>query len=91
VPRFTPDCATWPKEGTIEVPKIDRKPICRPLEYRGGDFPIARQGEFANHPALNGANHAMSDEAGRQGRRAQPGAHLRRSGAPDKYYKEHPE
>ncbi len=60
---FTPDCATWPREGTITVPVLDR-PYAPPLEYRAGDFPIARQGDFANHLRLNGANHALSDEQG---------------------------
>jgi len=44
---FTPDCATWPKDGTISVPEIDRK-VIPPLEFRMGDYPVARNSEFAS-------------------------------------------
>jgi hypothetical protein len=87
---FTPDCATWPQSGTIVVPEVDRRYL-PPLEYRGGDFPIARQGEFANHLRLNGANHALSDEqGGKVGVRSL--AHTFAALVPpDTYYKDHPE
>lgn len=87
---FTPDCATWPKSGTINVPAIDRK-IVPPLEFRAGDYPIARPGEFAMHCRFNGNNHEISEEQG--GRK---GVHcLCHTFAglcpPEKYFATHPE
>jgi hypothetical protein len=60
---FTPDCRTWPRSGRIAIGKLDRV-YAPPLEYRGGDYPIARPGEFAARVRLNGANHAIAPEQG---------------------------
>ncbi|MFQ6098978.1 MAG: alpha-glucuronidase family glycosyl hydrolase, partial [Armatimonadota bacterium] len=35
---FAPDCSTWPTEGTIEVPDVNRRYV-PPLEYRATDYP----------------------------------------------------
>ena len=87
---FAPDCSTWPREGTLAVPEIDRRYI-PPLEYRGGDYPIARPGDFAVRLRLNGANHQMTAEQG-----SRVGVHsLAHTFAalcpPEKYFAEHPE
>lgn len=87
---FTPDCATWPRDGVVDVPEIDRRYL-PPLEYRAGDYPIAHDGAFAEHLRLNGDNHWMNEEQG--GRK---GVHsLAHTFAalcpPEKYYKDHPE
>jgi hypothetical protein len=87
---FTPDCRTWPKKGRITVGKLDRR-YAPPLEYRGGDYPIARPGEFAARVRLNGANHAMTPEQG-----GNVGVHsLAHTFAalcpPERYFAEHPE
>jgi len=87
---FTPDCAAWPREGRITVPEIDLRYI-PPLEYRGGDYPIARDGEFSLRLRLNGANHPMTAEQG-----SRVGVHsLAHTFAalcpPEKHFAEHPE
>lgn len=87
---FTPDCRTWPKSGRIAVSKIDRR-YAPPLEYRGGDYPVARSGEFAARLRLNGANHAITPEQG-----GNVGVHsLAHTFAalcpPERYFAEHPE
>ncbi|MEN6546827.1 MAG: DUF4838 domain-containing protein [Armatimonadia bacterium] len=87
---FTPDCATWPTSGTITVPALSRK-YFPPLEFRAGDYPIARSGEFAVRLRLNGNNHQMSKEqGGRKGVHSL--AHTFGSLVPpEKYFAEHPE
>lgn len=87
---FTPDCATWPKSGTISIGKLDRRYV-PPLEFRAGDYPVARSGEFSVRLRLNGNNHQMSAEQG--GRK---GVHsLAHTFAalvpPEKYFATHPE
>ena len=87
---FTPDCATWPRHGTLKVAALDRKYL-PPLEFRAGDYPIARSGEFGLHCRLNGNNHQMTEEQG--GRK---GVHsLAHTFAsllpPEKYFATHPE
>lgn len=87
---FTPDCSTWPKRGTINVPALNRK-FFPPLEFRAGDYPIARDGSFGLHCRLNGNNHQMTEEQG--GRK---GVHsLAHTFAalcpPEKYFATHPE
>lgn len=87
---FTPDCATWPTEGAIRVPEIDRRYL-PPLEYRGGDYPVARPGDFASRLRLNGANHQMDEHQG-----GRVGVHsLAHTFAalvpPEKYFAQHPE
>lgn len=87
---FTPDCRTWPQSGTIRIGSLDRT-YAPPLEYRGGDYPVARPGEFAARVRLNGANHHMTREQG-----GNVGVHsLAHTFAalcpPEKYFAEHPE
>jgi len=87
---FTPDCSTWPTSGTIKVPKLNRTCI-PPLEYRAGDYPVARPGEFALHCRFTGNGRALTEEQGRQ-----KGVHgLAHTFAglvpPEKYFAEHPE
>ena len=87
---FTPDCATWPKDGSIALPEIDRRYI-PPLEFRMGDYPVARNSEFALHLRLDGDNHGMSDEQG--GQRGVHGLAHTFAGLcpPERYFKDHPE
>ncbi|MCX6361254.1 MAG: DUF4838 domain-containing protein [Armatimonadetes bacterium] len=56
---FTPDCSTWPTSGAIAVGKLDTRYL-PPLEYRGGDYPVAKEGQFASRLRMNGAFHAIS-------------------------------
>lgn len=87
---FAPDCMTWPRTGTIKLGVLNHRYI-PPLEFRAGDYPCARPGEFAVRLRLNGNNHQMSGEQG--GRK---GVHsLAHTFAalvpPEKYYATHPE
>jgi len=87
---FTPDCSTWPRQGTLNVPRLNRRYI-PPLEFRAGDYPVARNGDFCVRLRLNGNNHQMSAEQG--GRK---GVHsLAHTFAalcpPERYYAQHPE
>jgi len=87
---FTPDCATWPRAGTLRVADLDRRFI-PPLEFRAGDYPVAKPGEFAVRCRLNGNNHQMTVEQG--GRK---GVHsLAHTFAalcpPERYFAQHPE
>ncbi len=87
---FTPDCSTWPQTGTIKVGRLDRRYL-PPLEFRAGDYPCARPGDFGVRCRLNGNNHQMSAEQG--GRK---GVHsLAHTFAalcpPEKYFATHPE
>jgi len=87
---FTPDCSTWPTKGTIKVPRLNRTYI-PPLEYRAGDYPVARPGEFALHCRFTGNGRALTEEQG-----GQKGVHgLAHTFAglvpPEKYFAEHPE
>lgn len=87
---FTPDCATWPRKGAINVPELDRRYI-PPLEFRMGDYPVARNGGFAARLRLNGDNHGMSAEQG--GTRGVMGlAHTFAALCPpERYFDTHPE
>lgn len=60
---FTPECATWPREGLLVVPALDRRYL-PPLEFRAGDYPVAREGAYCARLRLNGNNHQMSAEQG---------------------------
>jgi len=87
---FTPDCSTWPKEGTIAVPALDRRTI-PPLEYRAGDYPVSRPGDFAARSCFNGSGHWLDEEHG-----GKVGVHsLAHTFAalvpPERYYQDHPE
>jgi hypothetical protein len=87
---FTPDCSTWPRQGTLKVPRLNRRYL-PPLEFRAGDYPVALGGEFALRCRLNGNNHQMSAEQG--GRK---GVHsLAHTFAalcpPERYFAQHPE
>jgi hypothetical protein len=87
---FTPDCSTWPTSGTIRVPKLNRTYV-PPLEYRAGDYPVARPGEFALHCRFTGNGRALTEEQG-----GQKGVHgLAHTFAglvpPEQYFAEHPE
>lgn len=87
---FTPDCWTYPRQGSIKVGKIDRVVVPR-LEYRAGDYPIARPGYFAAQCRLNGAYHGQTAEQG-----GKVGVHsLAHTFAallpPEKYFATHPE
>ncbi|NLC55365.1 MAG: DUF4838 domain-containing protein [Armatimonadetes bacterium] len=87
---FTPDCATWPKEGTIDVPALDKR-FVPALEYRAGDYPIAQDGAFAARLRLNGSlHHQTKEQGGNVG--VQSLAHTFASLVPpQKYFNEHPE
>jgi len=87
---FAPDCSTWPKTGTIKVGKLDRRYL-PPLEFRAGDYPCARPGDFGVRCRLNGNNHQMTvEQGGRKGVHSL--AHTFQSLCPpDKYYATHPE
>jgi hypothetical protein len=87
---FTPDCSTWPRTGTIDIPKLNRTYI-PPLEFRAGDYPCARPGDFGVRCRLNGNNHQMSvEQGGRKGVHSL--AHTFQSLCPpEKYFATHPE
>jgi len=87
---FTPDCATWPKSGQIKVAALDRRYI-PPLEFRAGDYPIARPGAFAVRCRLNGNNHQLDTaQGGRKGVHSL--AHTFAALVPpERYFKDHPE
>ncbi len=87
---FTPDCATWPTEGTITVGPLDRTEVPA-LEYRATDYPNSRPPEFAVRNRLNGAQ-VEAD--------ASWGGHITYRGfvhtfnalvSPDEWYASHPE
>ncbi len=87
---FTPDCSTWPTSGTIAVGKLNKRYL-PPLEYRGGDYPVAKEGQFASRVRMNGAFHAISPLQG-----GNVGVHsLAHTFAalcpPETYFAEHPE
>ncbi len=87
---FTPDCSTWPKEGVIEVPEIDKRYI-PPLEYRATDYPRSRQGDYSVRNKYNGTLHAADEPRG--GRIRYKGfVHTFNSLVPPaKYFGTHPE
>ncbi|NPV47735.1 MAG: DUF4838 domain-containing protein [Armatimonadetes bacterium] len=87
---FTPDCSTWPRSGELAIADLNRRYI-PPLEFRMGDYPVARNGTFAARLRLNGDNHGMSPEQG--GQRGVMGlAHTFAALVPpEKYYAAHPE
>ena len=87
---FAPDCSTWPTEGTIEVPEIDRRYL-PPLEYRGTDYPSSRPADFAVRNKYNGNSH-RPDEA-RGGKISYRGfVHTFNALVPpEKYFADHPE
>lgn len=87
---FTPDCATWPTTGQITVPSVSRR-FVPPLEFRQGDYPVARNGAFAARLRLNGDNHGMTTEQG--GQRGVAGlAHTFAALVPpERYFATHPE
>lgn len=87
---FTPDCSTWPRSGEIDIANLNRRYI-PPLEFRMGDYPVARNSTFAARLRLNGDNHGMSPEQG--GQRGVMGlAHTFAALVPpEKYYDTHPE
>jgi len=60
---FTPDCMTWPTEGTVIVGSIDVTYV-PPLEYRATDYPNSRPAEFAVRNKLNGAQVSASEAWG---------------------------
>ncbi len=60
---FTPECATWPTEGTIDLAAIDQRYI-PPLEYRATDYPRCRPWQFALRNRMNGQHHTLSEEQG---------------------------
>lgn len=87
---FTPDCATWPKSGTIDITHVDRR-YAPPLEYRAGDYPVLKPGDFAVRLRMNGRVCEQSEEQG-----GTVGVHsLAHTFAalvpPERYFKEHPE
>lgn len=87
---FTPDCATWPTSGQIDLGDLDITYI-PPLEYRATDYPNSRPPEFAVRNRLNGAQ-VQAD--------ASWGGHITYQGfvhtfnallPPEEYFAEHPE
>ncbi len=87
---FAPDCSTWPTEGTIEVPEIDKRYI-PPLEYRATDYPSSRPGDFAVRNKYNGTSHHLDEAHG--GKISYKGfVHTFNSLVPpQKYFAQHPE
>jgi len=60
---FTPDCTTWPREGRINVGRLDITYV-PPLEYRATDYPDSRPPEFAVRNQYNGTQIEASEEWG---------------------------
>lgn len=87
---FTPDCATYPRHGTIRIGALDKRYL-PPLEFRAGDYPVARNGAFSARLRLNGNNHRISAEQGGM-KGVLSLAHTFSSLCPpEKYFKDHPE
>lgn len=87
---FTPDCQTWPTEGSYDVRGVDVTYI-PPLEYRATDYPNSRPPEFAVRNRLNGQQVQATEEWG---------GHITYQGfvhtfnalvPPERYFAEHPE
>jgi len=87
---FTPDCMTWPTNGTVIVGTIDVTYV-PPLEYRATDYPNSRPAEFAVRNKLNGAQVSASEAWG--GNISYRGfVHTFNSLVPpDQYFDSHPE
>jgi len=60
---YTPDCATWPTEGSLSVGDLNVTYV-PPLEYRATDYPKSRPPEFAVRNKLNGTQIEASEEWG---------------------------
>jgi len=60
---FTPDCSTWPREGRLNVGRLDIAYV-PPLEYRATDYPGSRPPEFAVRNKYNGTQIDASEEWG---------------------------
>ncbi|MBM3498510.1 MAG: DUF4838 domain-containing protein [Armatimonadetes bacterium] len=50
---FTADCSTWPTQGVIRIPQLNRTYI-PPLEYRTTDYPNSRDPDWAVRNRNNG-------------------------------------
>jgi Domain of unknown function (DUF4838) len=60
---FAPDCSTWPREGTITVPALNRTYI-PPLEYRTTDYPNSRDADWAVRSKNNGTGTSVDEARG---------------------------
>jgi len=60
---FTYDCSTWPTEGNINVPKLNRTYI-PPLEYRTTDYPKSRDPDWAVRNKNNGTLPPLDEARG---------------------------
>ena len=60
---FTPECSTWPTEGTIDLATIDHRYI-PPLEYRATDYPRTRPWQMALRNRFNGQSHSLTEQMG---------------------------
>lgn len=87
---FTPECCTWPTEGSIDLARIDHRYI-PPLEYRSTDYPRTRPWQMALRNRFNGQHHHLSEEMG--GKISYRGfVHTFNSLVPpSKYFASHPE
>lgn len=60
---FTPDCTVLPKEGTFDLPSLNRRYI-PPLEYRATDYPNSRDADWAVRNKINGTQTQLDEERG---------------------------
>jgi hypothetical protein len=87
---FTPDCSTWPTEGSITIPSLERRYI-PPLEFRAGDYPVIHDADFAAHCRLTGMVAPLDERQG--GTKGVAGlAHTFAALCPpERYFATHPE
>ncbi|MBN2310054.1 MAG: DUF4838 domain-containing protein [Candidatus Hydrogenedentes bacterium] len=87
---FTPDCATWPTTGTINVGGLDIAYV-PPFENRDTDYPNSRPPVFGVRNRLNGSYSQATEEWG--GKVSYRGFVHTFNGLvpPEQYFAEHPE
>ncbi|MBM3333278.1 DUF4838 domain-containing protein [Candidatus Sumerlaeota bacterium] len=87
---FTLDCSRIPQSETIRLGKIDRRYV-PPLEYRGTDYPLTRDPDWAARNKMNGNHHVTGPERGGNIRYG-PFVHTFNSLIPpEQYFDKHPE
>ncbi len=87
---FTPECSTWPTEGTIDLEQIDHRYI-PPLEYRATDYPRTRPWKMALRNRMNGQHHRLTDEMGGKINYRGFVHTFEELVPPEKYFEAHPE
>jgi len=87
---FTPDCTVLPREGSFDLPSIDRRYV-PPLEYRATDYPNSRDADWAVRNKINGHLTALDEERG--GKISYRGFVHTFNGLvpPETYFADHPE